>query len=65
MLTGMGYVSLLTCREDLNKLTYISMCIKESMRLYPPVPMIARKLSQDCELDGYKLQKGVDNNLYL
>ncbi|XP_065891836.1 cytochrome P450 4B1-like isoform X2 [Dysidea avara] len=51
--------------EDLNKLTYISMCIKESMRLYPPVPMIARKLSQDCELDGYKLQKGTNITIHV
>jgi len=47
-------------REDLNKLVYTSMCIKESMRLYPPVPMYTRQLTQDYTFDGYKLQKGVD-----
>ncbi|XP_065891973.1 cytochrome P450 4B1-like [Dysidea avara] len=44
--------------EDLNKLVYTSMCIKESMRMYPPVPLYSRQLSQDYTLDGYKLQKG-------
>ncbi|XP_028836484.1 cytochrome P450 4T8 [Denticeps clupeoides] len=32
--------------EDLAKIPYTSMCIKESLRLYPPVPGISRKLTK-------------------
>ncbi|XP_069498356.1 cytochrome P450 4B1-like isoform X2 [Ambystoma mexicanum] len=32
--------------DDLSKMTYTTTCIKESLRLYPPVPMIARQLSK-------------------
>lgn len=33
-------------REDLSKIPYTTMCIKESLRMYPPVPGMGRKLSQ-------------------
>ncbi|KAF5899413.1 cytochrome P450 4B1-like, partial [Clarias magur] len=32
--------------EDLSKIPYTTMCIKESLRMYPPVPDIGRKLSK-------------------
>ena len=35
------------------------MCIKESLRLYPPVPYIGKKLSEDFFVEGNRIPKGV------
>ena len=34
------------------------MCIKESLRLYPPVPYIAKELSEDFYVEGKRIPKG-------
>ncbi|XP_067365377.1 cytochrome P450 4B1-like isoform X2 [Channa argus] len=45
--------------EDLSKIPYTTMCIKESLRLYPPVPGISRKLSKPMTFfDGRTLPAG-------
>ena len=44
--------------DDLKELKYTQWCIKEAMRLYPPVPEVFRKLSKDTELDGIVLPQG-------
>ncbi|KAJ6637025.1 Cytochrome P450 4C1 [Pseudolycoriella hygida] len=43
---------------DLNEMKYLERVIKEAMRLYPPVPMFARILSEDVQLDQYTVPKG-------
>jgi len=48
-----------TVREDLSKLSYTTMCIKESLRLYPPVPYIGKLLTEDMIVDGHRIPKGM------
>ncbi|KAK9908008.1 hypothetical protein WJX75_001429 [Coccomyxa subellipsoidea] len=43
---------------DLNRLTYLSCCIKESMRLYPVVPMIFRKAMRKLRVGNFTIPKG-------
>ncbi|XP_037674192.1 cytochrome P450 4F2-like isoform X2 [Choloepus didactylus] len=46
--------------DDLANLPFLTMCIKESLRLHPPVPFISRCCTQDVVLpDGRAIPKGV------
>ncbi|XP_069136543.1 ultra-long-chain fatty acid omega-hydroxylase-like isoform X1 [Argopecten irradians] len=38
--------------DDLSKLRYLTMCIKEGMRLHSPVPLIVREVTERLEIDG-------------
>ncbi|XP_043818614.1 cytochrome P450 4A6-like isoform X3 [Dromiciops gliroides] len=53
--------------EHLSQMPYTTMCIKESLRLYPPVPVISRRLSKPLTFpDGRSLPAGamVSLNIY-
>jgi cytochrome P450 family 4 subfamily B polypeptide 1 len=44
--------------EDVKGFQYLKYCIKESLRIFPPVPVIARNLPEDCEYEGQKFIEG-------
>lgn len=45
--------------DDLSKLTFLTQCVKESLRMHPPVPTIMRQLTADITLpDGRVLPAG-------
>ena len=44
--SGDKYVS----QQQINKLTHFSMCIKECLRMKPPVPIIGRELQSEVEI---------------
>uniref|UniRef100_T1GKH9 Cytochrome P450 n=1 Tax=Megaselia scalaris TaxID=36166 RepID=T1GKH9_MEGSC len=36
--------------EELSKLHYIDLCVKETLRMFPSVPILGRKVNEECEL---------------
>ncbi len=50
-------------REDLNRLPYLTQCIKEGMRMHAPVPMFGRELTRDLTIGGVTLPKDARINV--
>ena len=44
--------------EDLPRLAYTDMVMKESLRLYPPAYAVVRAAVEDCEIGGYTIPAG-------
>ena len=51
---------------DFNSMNYTDRVIRESMRLYPPVPFISRDLTEDVQLaSGHTVPKGTQCHLHI
>ncbi|MBN3294912.1 CP46A hydroxylase, partial [Amia calva] len=58
--------------NDLAKLPYLSQVLKESLRIYPPAPLMTRLITKDTVIDGIRIPWGVTvwfvkpaiNNIY-
>ncbi|EDV97886.1 probable cytochrome P450 312a1 [Drosophila grimshawi] len=46
--------------EQLRDLEYLEMCIKETMRLYPSAPILARRATANCTINDFFIPKGCD-----
>ncbi|XP_078074140.1 cytochrome P450 4V2-like [Mustelus asterias] len=46
--------------DDLKKLQFLHCVMKESLRLFPSVPIFGRTLLEECYVGGFKIPKGVN-----
>ncbi|XP_072938757.1 cytochrome P450 4C1-like isoform X2 [Epargyreus clarus] len=51
--------------NDLNDMKYLECCIKESLRIYPSVPGIARNLETEVVLSGYHVPANTAVNIHI
>ncbi|XP_058772963.1 2-hydroxyisoflavanone synthase-like [Vicia villosa] len=44
--------------SDVQNLPYIRAIVKEALRMHPPVPVVKRKCTEECEINGYVIPEG-------
>uniref|UniRef100_A0A915APW7 Uncharacterized protein n=1 Tax=Parascaris univalens TaxID=6257 RepID=A0A915APW7_PARUN len=48
--------------DDLTKMSYIDHIIKETLRLFPPIPSVSRQCNEEMFINGVKFEKGCNIN---
>ncbi|KAJ0940241.1 putative cytochrome P450 [Helianthus annuus] len=48
----------LICESDISNLSYLRCIINETMRMYPPGPLLFHESSKDCKVGGYHIPGG-------
>ncbi|XP_069675791.1 cytochrome P450 4C1-like [Periplaneta americana] len=46
--------------EDLQQMKYLEMVLKESLRMYPPIPLVGRRLTQDYKIGDHVIPAGAN-----
>ncbi|XP_069959762.1 cytochrome P450 4C1 isoform X2 [Cherax quadricarinatus] len=44
--------------DDVRQMKYTEMCIKESIRIFPPVPIVFREIKEDVVINNYRIPAG-------
>ncbi|NP_001296629.2 isoflavone synthase precursor [Cicer arietinum] len=44
--------------SDIQNLPYIRAVVKETFRMHPPLPVVKRKCTEECEINGYVIPEG-------
>ena len=46
--------------DKIRNMQFLDYCLKETLRLFPPVPFFAREFDEDTIIDGVKIYKNTD-----